>query len=87
MLDTANLEYLREQVTKLKALLDDPHPGFSTWMAFYGERMQAISDFWNSESDEDEGTEDGEKLRDELAMINADVIRRAEKGGDNLCRN
>lgn len=46
--DTPNIDYLKEQVTVLKQLLDDPHPGLTTWVEMYGKRMQAISDFWNS---------------------------------------
>lgn len=44
---TPNIDYLREQVAKLKMLLDDPQPGLASWAQMYGERMQAISDFWN----------------------------------------
>ena len=49
MSDTPNLDYLREQVDALKRLLDDPHPGLSSWSKMYGARMQSISDFWNKE--------------------------------------
>jgi hypothetical protein len=31
MSDTPNLDFLRGEVNKLKDLLDDPHPGLSTW--------------------------------------------------------
>ena len=41
------LEELRGHVDKLTKLLDDPHPGLSVWVGFYGERMQALSNFWN----------------------------------------
>lgn len=47
MSDTPNIDYLREHVGKLKALLDDPHPGLFTWCAAFEKHMQAISDFWN----------------------------------------
>ncbi len=50
-MSTPNIDYLREQVTKLKALLDDPHPGLSTWCAMYGECMKSISYFWGATED------------------------------------
>jgi hypothetical protein len=43
---TPNLDYLREEVTKLKELLDDPQPGHMAWCGFYNERMTNISNFW-----------------------------------------
>ena len=43
---TPNLDYLREQVTQLKGLLDNPHPGMATWCAAYARNMKAINDFW-----------------------------------------
>jgi hypothetical protein len=51
--DLPNISFLREQVDALKRLLDDPHPGFVTWAAMYGDRMQALSDFWNAKPDEE----------------------------------
>lgn len=47
---TPNLDYLREQVTALKNLLDDPQPGLASWVMLYGEKMQAITDFWKDPS-------------------------------------
>jgi hypothetical protein len=47
MSDTPNLDYLKQRVSELNELLDDPHPGLAVWVQMYGERMQAISDFWN----------------------------------------
>lgn len=47
MSDTPNIDELKSHVTRLKSLLDDPHPGLSTWMKMYGDEMKAISDFWN----------------------------------------
>ncbi len=44
---TPNLDYLRDQVNKLKLLLDDPQPGLASWVIMYGDRMKAINDFWN----------------------------------------
>ena len=52
MTNEAYLETLREHVTKLKALLDDPHPGLTTWCVFYVQHMQAISDLWNIPKEE-----------------------------------
>lgn len=43
------LEELRGHVKQLNALLDDAHPGIGVWVKMYGEKMQAISDFWNNE--------------------------------------
>ena len=40
-----NIEFLKEQVDKLKSLLDDPQPGLASWVQMYGERMQALSNF------------------------------------------
>lgn len=51
---TPNIDYLLEQVSKLKALLEDPQLGLASWCQMYGERMQAISDFWNQNSNEQE---------------------------------
>lgn len=47
MSDTPNLDYLREEVRRLKLLLDDPHPGNFAWCEMYGKCMKNISDFWN----------------------------------------
>lgn len=41
------LNRVRDEVRKLKSLLDDPQPGLSTWCIFYAERMKAISVFWH----------------------------------------
>jgi hypothetical protein len=49
---TPNLDFLREQVDALKRLLDDPQPGLATWSKMYGDRMQALVDFWNADKDE-----------------------------------
>ncbi len=45
-MSTPNLNNLREQVTALKALLDDPHPGLSTWRLMVAEHLKTISEFW-----------------------------------------
>lgn len=55
---TPNLDYLRGEVDKLKALLDDPQPGLSTWVGFYHETMENINDFWNGK-DKPEARETG----------------------------
>jgi hypothetical protein len=44
---TPTLADLRDQVEKLKLLLDDPQPGLISWVQMYGERMKWINDFWN----------------------------------------
>ena len=44
---TPVIDELRNHVEHLKALLDDPHPGLSSWCESYNARMQSISDFWN----------------------------------------
>jgi len=59
MSDTPKLDELKEHVRKLSALLQDPHPGLSTWCGFYAEQMQAISEFWNQP---DVGTHLGKRL-------------------------
>lgn len=51
--ETPNIDFLREEVNKLKYLLDNPQPGLMSWCKLYGERMQSISDFWNTEPGED----------------------------------
>lgn len=45
--DPDRLTELRTHVARLQDLLNDPQPGLGMWVKFYGERMQAISDFWN----------------------------------------
>lgn len=52
MSDITNLDYLREEVRKLKALLDDPHPGLMSWMYMYRDQMNFITEFWDGESRE-----------------------------------
>ncbi len=42
-----NNEELKNAVHRLDAMLQDPHPGLSTWCQIYGELMQAIVKFWN----------------------------------------
>jgi hypothetical protein len=42
-----SLDELREEVDKLKSLLDDPHPGLPAWGSFFAERMHNISNYWN----------------------------------------
>ncbi len=46
MTDTPNLDYLREKVKRLNDLLNDPHPGLSTWIEAYGRVSREILDFW-----------------------------------------
>ena len=46
---TPNLDQLREHVTKLKALLDDPHPGLDSWTQMFDEHVLAISLFKRNE--------------------------------------
>ena len=55
MSDTPNIDYLNKHVTSLKALLDDPQPGLSTWVEMYAIHMQAINDFWNGVKPEKKG--------------------------------
>jgi hypothetical protein len=44
--DTPNIDHLKDLVHGLSTLLEDPHPGLSTWQMFYGESMEAICEFW-----------------------------------------
>jgi hypothetical protein len=41
------LENLKEHVTKLAALLEDPQPGLATWNEFLGQHFKAIHDGWD----------------------------------------
>lgn len=41
----SNIDELRGKVAKLLALLEDPHPGLSSWCGFYGEVTNEIMDF------------------------------------------
>lgn len=63
----SELKELTERVRKLNALLQDPHPGLSTWCGFYAEHMQAISEFWNQPDQRQDvsmvvGTHTGKRL-------------------------
>ncbi len=49
-----DLEELKGIVNRLKNLLDDPHPGLTTWCEAYGKRMQQLSDFWNADAESSE---------------------------------
>lgn len=46
-------QYLLSEVTKLKALLEDPHPGLAPWVEMYCLHMENISDFWNDKEREE----------------------------------
>lgn len=48
-----DIEILKGQIVRLKNLLDDPHPGLSTWAGAFGELMEAISKNWNDRPKED----------------------------------
>lgn len=39
------IDRLREDVTKLKILLDDPQPGLATWNEMVRWRLQKISEY------------------------------------------
>lgn len=43
------LEYLKQEVNKLKVLLDDPQPGCISWVMFLNERLENISNFWKGD--------------------------------------
>lgn len=43
---TPRLDEIRDHVSKLKCLLDDPQPELASWAQLYHERMTAINDFW-----------------------------------------
>ena len=45
--ETPNIDYLLSEVTKLKELLEDPHPGLASWVDMYFLRMKNINDFWD----------------------------------------
>jgi len=42
------MEELKDHVAKLNSLLQDPHPGLSTWCEFYYKHIQWIVDYWNN---------------------------------------
>jgi hypothetical protein len=46
--ETSRIDEVREIVRQLAALLEDPQVGLSSWLTLYGEKMQALSAFWNS---------------------------------------
>lgn len=48
-MNDTELEKLKEHVNKLKSLLDDPHPGISSWISAYVCQMKFIADFWNND--------------------------------------
>ena len=63
MEDTPNIDWLREEVNKLKSLLDDPHPGLSTWNEFYISQVKKLMNFWNAEKPPNEvNSADTEKI-------------------------
>ena len=41
----SNIEKLLIEATALKGLLEDPHPGLSTWQSAYQARVDAISEY------------------------------------------
>jgi hypothetical protein len=47
MSEINSLDELREEVDKLKSLLDDPHPGLMSWSCFFVERMHNITSYWH----------------------------------------
>ena len=62
MSDQTNIDWLREKVRQLKALLDDPQPGLSSWHMMYEKRMQDINDFWASKYEPSKDKIAGHKL-------------------------
>lgn len=51
--ETPNIDYLLSEVTMLKILLEDPHPGLISWVDMYFLRMKNINDFWNGKKREE----------------------------------
>lgn len=45
MSDTPNIDELRRLACQLKALLDDPHPGLSTWNECLLKTIHSIGEF------------------------------------------
>jgi hypothetical protein len=41
------LEILKNEVDRLKSLLDNPEPGLVTWCLFVNKRVEAIVNWWN----------------------------------------
>ena len=46
------LDRLLLEVNKLKSLLEDPHPGLSTWCTCYAKQMDKIVNFWHPKGEE-----------------------------------
>ena len=44
------LEKMKDEVNKLKALLDDPQPGLFTWHGFVDERIKSINKLYFEKS-------------------------------------
>jgi hypothetical protein len=42
------LEYIRNEVNKLKQLLDNPEPGLYTWMVMVGDQLKKVGDFYHT---------------------------------------
>jgi len=51
MSNTPNLDYLKEEVRKLHALLDDPHPGLFTWREAYADQAKVLMEFWSDSAE------------------------------------
>lgn len=48
------IEELKNEVIKLLSLLEDPHPGLTTWNFFLNERLKNITALYNNKNiDED----------------------------------
>ncbi len=47
MSDTPNINRLLILAHRLVALLQDPHPGLSTWIESYGRTVRNITEFWD----------------------------------------
>lgn len=46
--DTPNLDFLKQEVSRLKKLLDNPYPDVAAWREDYGKCMSEIVDFYTS---------------------------------------
>jgi hypothetical protein len=49
---TPALDYLRDQVSKLNALLQEPETGLFTWHEMVNERLNNISNFFHRKNDD-----------------------------------
>lgn len=53
-----NIEKLLQEVNYLKSLLEDPHPGLTTWHDAYLRRLKEISSYYTGDGGDDYNWQD-----------------------------